>query len=319
MSLRSRAARKVRTLAAERGFEIVKVPRDSGTGVGSTKKAAAAGTSGGTKSAPAKRPAKRSPAAVEPVPVLTATSEPGSRKASMFFDAHPRFYETSQTSPYHGRLNLRYEAIFAENRDILNGARVLDIASHDGRWSLAALECGAKSVVGIEARADLVEKSAENLAFYGYAPERYEFIAGDILEVLAEQKLEVDVVLCLGFLYHTLRYNELLHRIKSMRPSHVIHDTEAEGMAKGGRPAVILRKESTLREGNAFPDEYSYGDSVLIGRPNRKAVELMMSAYDFELERLSDWGGLIRDNPQLHGVGDYAKQSRMTMLFRAKE
>ena len=57
----------------------------------------------------------------------------------MFFDAYPRFYETSKTSASRGRLNLRYEAIFGENADVFRGARVLDIASHDGRWSLAAL------------------------------------------------------------------------------------------------------------------------------------------------------------------------------------
>jgi hypothetical protein len=44
-----------------------------------------------------------------------------------------------------------------------------------------------------------------------------------------------------------------------------------------------------------------------------------MSAYGFELERISDWGGLIRDNPKMRGVGDYAKQTRMTMLFRAAD
>lgn len=98
----------------------------------------------------------------------------------------------------------------------------------------------------------------------------------------------------------------------------MIHDTEAEWMqSRGGRPAVILRNESTLREGNAIADEFSYGDTVIIGRPNREAVELMMTAYGYELERLSDWGGLIRDNPGMRGVGDYAEGTRVTMLFRA--
>src|SRR4249919_1385884 len=89
-------------------------------------------------------------------PPLQARSAPGSRKASMFFDDYPRFAETSRTAASMDRLNLRYEAIFAENRDILDGARVLDIASHDGRWSLAALATGARSVVGVEARPGLV-------------------------------------------------------------------------------------------------------------------------------------------------------------------
>ena len=57
-----------------------------------------------------------------------------------FFDAYPRFFETSQTSTQPWRLNLRHEAIFGDNAAAFPGARVLDIASHDGRWSLAALQ-----------------------------------------------------------------------------------------------------------------------------------------------------------------------------------
>ena len=33
-------------------------------------------------------------------------------------------------------MNERYEALFASNRDVFDGARVLDLASHDGRYSL---------------------------------------------------------------------------------------------------------------------------------------------------------------------------------------
>src|SRR4051795_7628198 len=81
----------------------------------------------------------------------------GSRAVEQgFFERFPRFYETSETSSFPWRLNLRHEAIFGEDGDLFAGARVLDVASHDGRWSLAALEAGAASVLGIEARPDLV-------------------------------------------------------------------------------------------------------------------------------------------------------------------
>src|SRR4051794_8832493 len=244
-----------------------------------------------------------------------AQSEPGSRVASMFFDRYPRFYETSATSPYHGRLNLRYEAIFAENRDVFAGARVLDIASHDGRWSLAALETGAASVVGIEAKADLVAHAEDNLAGYGIAADRFTFLAGDVFDVLAKESPAVDVVLCLGYLYHTLRYNELLKRIHDLGARFVILDTEVH---RGGKEALVkIRRESVHREGNAVPDEFSHGDSVLTSRPNVKALRTLMRAYDFELEGLSDWGGLIRDNPGETGVDDYAARQRVTARCRA--
>lgn len=47
-------------------------------------------------------------------------------------------------------------AIIEEHREELNGARVLDIASHDGRWSFAALQVGAAHVTGIAGREHLV-------------------------------------------------------------------------------------------------------------------------------------------------------------------
>ncbi len=148
----------------------------------------------------------------------------------MFFDDYPRFFETSETSAYHNRLNLRYEAIFAENHDIFPGARVLDIASHDGRWSLAALASGAKSVVGIEARQDLVDHATTNLGLYGYDSDRCTFIAGDVCDVLNDQDFDFDVVLCLGYLYHTLQYNALMHGIRKSNPKHLIIDTVARPM-----------------------------------------------------------------------------------------
>ena len=229
----------------------------------------------------------------------------------MFFDAYPRFFQTSETSADHGRLNLRYEAIFAENRDIIRGARVLDIASHDGRWSLAALETGAKSVVGIEAKAHLIEHAESNLAAYGIDRGRYRFVSGDVFEVLANESFEVDVVLCLGFLYHTLRFNELMKRIRQMSPRHLIIDTEVLA-GNGEKPLVLIQHEAISREGNAVADQFSHGNIVLSGKPNLKALRKLLQAYDFRLDRLSDWGGLIRDNPGAADVEDYEARERLT-------
>jgi hypothetical protein len=242
-------------------------------------------------------------------------SPPGSLKSSDFFDFYPRFYETSETSPHRARLNLRYEAIFAENRDIFAGARVLDIASHDGRFSLAALATGATEVICIEARPELVENSHENLAYYGYGPEQARFINGDVFQVLAEQDFDVDVVLCLGFLYHTLRYNELLSGIRRANPRHVVIDTVCRQAVNAGYPAVNLHAEPVAREGNAVADRFSHGERIVVGQPNVRAVRTMMQAYDFAYEGKSDWAGLLRDNPDATHVDDYAKGLRVTLRF----
>lgn len=235
----------------------------------------------------------------------------------MFFDAYPAFYDTSQTTPYPGRLNLRYEAIFAENRDIFEGASVLDIASHDGRWSLAALSCGAAHVVGVEGRQELVDHAVANLSGYGFGAERFTFIRGDVLEVLKTSAPKVDVVLCLGFLYHTLRYNELLYGIAKTGARHVVIDTQAKAMG-GKRPVVRLAVEQSSRERNAVSDEFSVGSDVLTGGPNIAATRFMLDAYGYRLESRSDWAALLRDNPECGGVDDYAMNRRATLRFARK-
>src|SRR5215213_7734177 len=143
--------------------------------------------------------------------------------------------EVSELTPKPHRLNERYEALFAGNRDIFDGARVLDLASHDGRYSFAALKTGAAHVTGVEVRESLIDKAQETFAFYGQDPETYRFVCGDVFEVLAREKFDVDVVLCLGYLYHTYRHTELMYRLHDLAPKHLIVDT----MVMPGTPRTL--------------------------------------------------------------------------------
>lgn len=266
------------------------------------------------KAAPAKSDANASvaPAQVKP-PFPKAPA--GSRRSVKFFDDYPRFFETSVTAPYPWRLNLRYDAIFDENREIFQGARVLDISSHDGRWSLAALKTGAASVVGIEARPDLVQNSHDNLAHYGCDESSYRFIAGDVYEVMENEKIEVDIVMCLGFLYHTLRYNELFKRMSDCNPAWMLIDTEVLPMEPDS--LVRIRAEGVGRQNNAVADSLSRGHTVLSGRPSQEAIKVMARAYGYDVKGRSDWGSLLRDNPGADGVTDYRERRRITV--RAKK
>jgi len=233
----------------------------------------------------------------------------GGAPAPMFFDAFPRFNDTGQAFTTSGRLNPRYEAIFAQNADLFPGARILDIASHDGRWSLAALHNGAAEVIGIEARDDLVEAARENLDLYAPGG-HYHFIAGDVFEVLAEKHTEVDVVLCLGFLYHTLRYNELMRGIRDLEPRYLLVDTAVE---RKKAVVVHLRTERSEVPRNAVADRFSHGDLTLVGRPTLRALQLILESYGFEIERFSDWETLIAANqPLTKVVSDYENGGRVT-------
>jgi len=73
-----------------------------------------------------------------------------------FFDRFPRLRTTSTTDVRGERLEYRYRALIERNGELIRGKRVLDLGSHDGRWMLAALDAGARHVVGIEGRQQLI-------------------------------------------------------------------------------------------------------------------------------------------------------------------
>src|SRR5215467_8877942 len=241
------------------------------------------------------RSRRHQPALPQDGVALIRDSAPGSRTGACFFDQFPRFYRTSSTAPEAARLNLRYEAIVGQNRDIFAGASVLDLASHDGRWSLAALAAGARSVTGVEARPELVKAAAENLGAYGYGADRARFVTSDVHQVLGTQDFDADVVLCLGFLYHTLRYNQLLHGIRRTGARYLIIDTFSPYMM-APVPNVNVITEYADQEGAAAADAYTCGPAVVVGLPNLAAIRAMLGAYGYQVERLSDWAGPLRDH-----------------------
>ncbi|WP_293451538.1 hypothetical protein [Planktotalea sp.] len=53
-------------------------------------------------------------------------------------------------------MNMRYDFIVAPFKPFIEDAKVLDIASHDGRWSYALAGAGAAHVYGIEEREELI-------------------------------------------------------------------------------------------------------------------------------------------------------------------
>ena len=250
------------------------------------------------------------------VGIPPSPTEPGSRLVrSGFFDKYPRFFESSETATYPGRLNLRHQAIIGDNLEIFEGANVLDIASHDGRWSFAALRAGAASVVGVEGRPDLVDAARDTFEHYGADPARYRFVAGDLFHALAEKPGQFDVVLCLGFLYHTLRYNELFAGIRQCNPQHLIIDTQ---VAKGQHSAIRLRVENSAHQSNSIADDFSHEGRVLTGRPTHNGLNMIASAYGFELEGYADWAGLLRDNTEsARHYEAYSTGARITARFRS--
>lgn len=233
-----------------------------------------------------------------------------------FFDDYPVFAETSETANDLRRLNWRYRLLIARQAALLAGARVLDIASHDGRWSFAALKTGASHVTGVEFRPDLVANA--NATFEGYRvdPASYRFLTGDLFEVLerpAEHDIAADVVLCLGFLYHTLRYPELLLGIRRLAPRAVILDT---AVTLNDTRTVWLVAEDTDQQYNAARTKGNYNGVLLTGRPSVPALRYMLDAYGFEVVDEIDWRAEGPRFPGRQQTKVYAEGRRVTWVVR---
>jgi SAM-dependent methyltransferase len=231
-----------------------------------------------------------------------------------FCDRYPRFLETTETVASRSRLNARWRAIIGWNTAILAGRRVLDLGCHDGRWSFAALEAGARHVTGIEARAHLVEKAAENFRHYGVAAGSYDLVNGDAVDVLRGlQSGSIDVLMCLGFFYHTLEHMRLLLEARRLGAEFVIIDTS---ISAAPDPIVALAFESIDDTRNSVDYGLTGNKTALVGAPSKSGLLAMLDYAGYQAE-FFDW--------QNNAVGDwtdlpdYAANLRVTVRARRQE
>jgi|SRR5882724_723539 2-polyprenyl-3-methyl-5-hydroxy-6-metoxy-1,4-benzoquinol methylase len=201
-----------------------------------------------------------------------------------FFDQYSRFFTTSNTRAEADRLNQRHRALIESNVEVIRGRRVLDIASHDGRWSLSAKQAGAEYVLGIEARERLVEEARRNMQEYGVPG--VEFIQGDVMPELDRlEPGQFDTVFCFGFLYHTSEHMALFRKIARLKPSSIAIDT---AICTHNGNLIEVRNEATIREGRAAIAELG-SNCAVVGKPTKAALELMLRAVDFPSIRYYDW------------------------------
>jgi hypothetical protein len=167
-------------------------------------------------------------------------------------------------------------------------------------------------VTGVEARDHLVENSRTNLTIEGAADGSYDFVCADVFEWLDGRELEVDVVLCLGFVYHTTRHSELFAGIRSTGARHVIVDT-AVLPPRVTQPMIEIVAEQSSYESNAVAERYSHRGRTLVGTPSIAALRVMLELNDYDIEKTFDWAALLDSHPGAEQVGQYRKQTRVTV------
>ena len=170
------------------------------------------------------------------------------------------------------RLNQRHEFLVEPYAAELAGAKVLDLASHDGRWSYALSAAGAASVLGIEARADQIEQFAAYPD--GETKSRVTLVHGDVYDELPKLVARgdtFDVVAMFGFFYHVMDHYGLLKLVKQLAPGLVVIDSEFHLAPEATIRLAVEPTDSPLNSIAHEPDQ----KIVPVGIPSRAGAEVM--------------------------------------------
>jgi hypothetical protein len=225
-----------------------------------------------------------------------------------FFDRHPRFRATSSTDTQGERLEYRHRLLIERTAPLLTGKRVLELASHDGRWTCAALDQGALHVTGIEGKPHLIDRACTTLGEYGFSADRYRFIAGDCLTELAQlRRGEFDTITCFGFLYHTLHHWELLRAMTALEPAALLIDSK---FVLDELAAMVLGWDDSSREGAAL-SEQAEPVRTLVAIPTPRGLAVMLDALGWRCRFLPN---LAPSTPQWAGLSDYRAGRRHLVL-----
>jgi len=183
------------------------------------------------------------------------------------------------------RLNERHAVLIEPVAREIAGARVLDLAAHDGRWAYAFAGAGAASVVGIEGRGELIARFAQ---FPDAALKaRVTLREGDIfdgLEAALAAGERYDVIGVLGIFYHIMDHFRLLRLVHALGPRLVIVDGD---FTQANNAMIQLLRESVENPLNAIA-QIDGQERALIGIPSMKAMEMMADALDYSCDWL-DW------------------------------
>lgn len=203
------------------------------------------------------------------------------------------------------RLNARHKLIIDPFQPQIEGARVLDIACHDGRWSYALAAAGARTVVGIEARQELIDRFAAfpDTPFKRNISLRQSDLF-DGLEQLAAKGERFDVVALYGIFYHVMDHFRLLKLIRALGPDLIVIDSE---FIMNDNAMIQVLKEETSNPLNATSDTDGIGHTV-VGVPSRKATEFMGGALGYETTWIDQ--ALLLDDADRKGMKDYFREGR---------
>ena len=182
------------------------------------------------------------------------------------------------------RMNWRYSHIIDPLRNDISDSSILDLGSHDGRWPSAYADAGAREVVGLEGREDIVAK------FAAYPTENKscvdlrvcDFVEG--MDNLLQTGKTFDVVSCLGVFYHTMHHYRVMCQMASFKPKLIIIDSE---FSRSKAPLIAMGKENPEKDLNTI-EQFAGQAFAPIGIPSFPAVRIMAESVGYTMSTI-EW------------------------------
>jgi hypothetical protein len=202
------------------------------------------------------------------------------------------------------RMQRQFEVIFAANRDAFRDARVLDLMSSTGFWSLAALDAGARHVVGVEPTIGQIEAAKKAFSECGVDAKSYRFMNSEPPAALRSfDPGAFDTVLCHGYFEQT-DPRVFFAQLARLEVKRAILDTR---ISLGKGPIVRARQ----RPADELKGKTNRFSSIL-SIPNHELITFFCDYFKFRWRlingkevALSNWTGL----------GDYKQDQRRTYLL----
>ncbi|WP_282010392.1 class I SAM-dependent methyltransferase [Nitrospina watsonii] len=215
--------------------------------------------------------------------------------------------------PYHYEcLNARVEVLIDRNRDAITEGRILDVASHIGTFSYAALQRGAAFVHGVDTEADTIRRAHNLFANHNVAEIRYQFEARDVFELLeACGDNAFDTIFCFGMLYYTAEPYRLLALMQRAARRCIVLDTfTAAYAALQGKDALTIHPHVTddtlelpilfttltqsAKKDYTLPESFPHKDRnlSLTTFPSRTLLEIWFQSLGLQATAL-DWSAYI--------------------------
>ena len=199
----------------------------------------------------------------------------------------------SESAPENAvRLQRQFEIIFSGNREAFQGARVLDLMSASGFWSLAALDAGARHVVAVEPSIGLIESAKRAFTEYAVDAGSYRFVNSDVTAALRSfEPGAFDLVLCHGYFEQT-DPRQFFSQLTRLQIKRAVLDTR---ISIGKGPIVRLKQRSADEAKAKTTGRFSSVLSI----PNHELITFFCDYFKFQWRliigkttALSDWTGL---------------------------